>query len=171
MKLLNDYVIDIGKLELGQHQFNFKVKDEFFELFEYSLVSRGDLLVALEIEKKSTFLNLTYNIEGSIELVCDRSLDLYDYDIKTEEKLILKFGEEEKELTDEIEVIPFNTQKINVSRYIYEFISVSIPMKKLHPRYMDETPDDQMIYTSGKDQDLEEEPDPRWNELKKLKKK
>jgi uncharacterized metal-binding protein YceD (DUF177 family) len=171
MKLLNDYVIDIGKLELGQHQFNFEVKDEFFELFEYSLVNRGDLLVLLNLEKKSTFLNLSYHIEGSIELVCDRSLDLYDYDIKTEDKLILKFGEEEKELTDEIEVIPFNTQKINVSRHIYEFISVSIPMKKLHPRYMDETPDDQMIYTSAKDQEVEEEPDPRWSELKKLKKK
>jgi uncharacterized protein len=169
MNLLDKFDIDIAKLGLGQHHFSFKIDQKFFELFDYSLVDRGDLDVKLELEKKTSFIALNYQISGTIELVCDRSLDQYDYPLDIEEKVILKYGEEPKELTDEIEIISYNTQKINVSNHIYEFISVAVPMKKLHPRYDDETPDDQIIYSSSKDEESGQEIDPRWSELKKLK--
>ena len=132
MKLLNKFDIDIAKLGLGQHQFSYKIGKEFFELFDYSLVDRGDLEVILELEKKTSFITLNYQISGTIELTCDRSLDQYDHPLDIQEKVILKYGEEPKELTDEIEIISLNTQRFNISNHIYEFISVAIPMKKLH---------------------------------------
>ena len=171
MNLLNQFMIDIGKLAVGQYDYSFKISDEFFELFDYSLVDQGDLTVKLHLEKKTSFVSLNYEISGSVELVCDRSLEKYDHQINTENKVILKYGEEEKELTEEIEVIPFNTQKFDVSRHIYEFISVAVPMKKLHPRYLDESPEDQVIYSSSNDEEEDQELDPRWSELRKLKKK
>lgn len=172
MSLLNQFMIDIGKLAVGRYDYSFKISKEFFELFDYSLVDQGDLSVELQLEKKTSFVALNYTINGTVELVCDRSLDTYDHQINTEKKVILKYGEEEQELTEEIEVIPFNTQKIDVSRHIYEFISVSVPMKKLHPRYLNESPDDQIIYSSSDDEEEEDQVlDPRWSELKKLKKK
>ena len=171
MNLLNQFNIDIGKLAVGQYDYTFKINNTFFELFDYSLVDHGDLKVKLQLEKKTSFITLNYEIEGVVELVCDRSLDKYDHQINTQNKIILKYGDEEKELTEEIEVIPFNTQKIDVSRHIYEFISVSVPMKKLHPRYLNETPEDQIIYSSSNDEEEDHNLDPRWSELKKLKKK
>ena len=170
MNLLDKFDIDIAKLGLGQYNFSFKIDHEFFELFEYSLVDRGDFQVKLELEKKTSFITLNYQITGTVELTCDRSLDQYDHPLDIEEKVILKYGEEPKELTDEIEIISFNTQRINISKHIYEFISVAIPMKKLHPRFKDETPDDQIIYSSSADDAKEDqEIDPRWSKLKKLK--
>ena len=59
----------------------------------------------------------------------------------------MKFGDEEGELSDEMEIISSNTQRINVARYIYELVNVSIPMKKLHPRYANESAEDQIIST------------------------
>jgi len=170
MNLLNQFIIDIGKLANGQYDYSFKISTEFFELFDYSLVDHGNLTVKLQLEKKTSFISLAYGIKGSVELICDRSLDKYDHQINTENKVMLKYGDEEKALTEEIEVIPFNTQKIDVSRHLYEFISVAVPMKKLHPRYLDESPEDQIIYSSSKDEEADQDLDPRWNELKKLKK-
>ncbi len=170
MKLFSKFEIDIAVLENGQHNYSYKIDNKFFELFEYSLVNQGDLKVDLELVKKTSFIELAYKISGTIQLICDRSLDKYDHQIDLDERVILKYGEEEQELTDEIEIIPFNTQKINTARHIYEFITVAIPMKKLHPRYNDDQPDNQIIYSSSDTEDDDRDIDPRWSKLKKLKK-
>jgi uncharacterized protein len=172
MKLLRKFDIDIARLELGNHNYAFKIDDEFFGLFDYGLVEHGDVNVDVSLEKKATFITFNYRLNGKVKLICDRSLDEFDHELTAENKVILKFGEEAQELTDELELIPYNTQIINIARHIYEFVTVAIPMKKLHPRYLDEADDNQIIYSSKSDEDIEESTlDPRWSELKKLKNK
>ena len=172
MRLLKKYDIDISKLNLGKYDFSYQIDDEFFELFEYSLIKQGELSVDLEVDKKTSFISLGFQIRGSIKLICDRSLDTFDFDLKTENEIILKYGDEAIELSDDVEIIPFNTQQVNVAKYMYEFISVAIPMKKLHPRYNEEIDEDQIIYSSNEDEEENKaEIDPRWIELKKLKNK
>ncbi len=176
MKLLREYDIDIAKLNPGQYNYSFRVEDAFFELFENSLIDHGSLRAEVMLEKKISFISLDFRISGTVELTCDRSLDLFDYDLSTDNELILKFGEEARELSDEMEVIPFETKQINVAQYLYEFISVAVPMKKLHPRYQDESDEDQMVFSSeepdtDKEKNEDAEIDPRWNALKKLKNK
>jgi len=171
MKLLKKYDIDISKLNLGQFEYSFQIDDLFFELFDYSIIDHGSLKADLVLEKTSTFISLHFKIVGIIKLVCDRSLDVFDYKMSTNNELVLRFGDENMEISDQIEIISYKTQMINVASYIYEFISVAVPMKKLHPRYADEPEDDQIIYTSGDEQEEKSEIDPRWIELKKLKHK
>lgn len=172
MRLLKKYDIDISKLNLGKYDFSYQIDDEFFELFEYSLIKQGKLSVDLEVDKKTSFISLGFQFRGSIKLLCDRSLDTFDFDFKTENEIILKFGDEAIELSDDVEIIPFNTQQVNVAKYMYEFISVALPMKKLHPRYNEEIDEDQIIYSSNEDEEEDKsEVDPRWIELKKLKNK
>ncbi|MCK5703699.1 MAG: DUF177 domain-containing protein [Cyclobacteriaceae bacterium] len=171
MNVLKDYDIELSKLELGQHDFHYQIEDKFFELFDYSLIDHGSLLAEITLDKKTSYISLEFSIKGTIELICDRSLDSFDYDLETEREIVLKFGEEARELSDEIEMIPFNTQLINIGKYLYEFISVSIPMKKLHPRYKDESAEDQVIFSSKEDEEEMLDIDPRWSELKKLKNK
>ncbi len=171
MKLHKVYDIDLSKLNLGQFNYSFHIDDKFFELFDYSLVDHGSLEVELLLEKKTSFILLVFKIEGTIILVCDRSLDAFDFNLKTENEIILKYGEEARELTDEIETIPFNTRQINVAKYIYEFINVSIPIKKLHSRYSNESTEDQIVFSSNDDKEEDSDIDPRWGELKNLKNK
>lgn len=172
MRLLKKFDIDIARLDLGKHKYSYKIDDEFFELFDYGLVKHGNVAVDVELEKKTAFISFIYSLKGKVKLICDRSLDEFDYELDTENKIILKFGEIAEELTDELELIPFNTQIINIARHIYEFITVAIPMKKLHPRYANEEDDNQIIYSSKSEEDVAETTlDPRWNELKKLRNK
>lgn len=172
MNLLRNYDIDISKLDLGQHDFHFQIDDKFFGLFDYCLIDHGSLSVEVVLDKKTSFIALAFGIVGNIQLICDRSLDSFDFDLETEDEIVLKYGEEAQELSDEVEIVPSNIQSFNVARYIYEFISVAIPMKKLHPRYANEPVEDQIIFSSQDDDEIEKSDiDPRWSELKKLKNK
>ena len=170
MNSLRKYDIDIARLVPGRHEFQYQIDDSFFELFDYSLVDKGSLTVDVLLDKEASFISLIFEFRGSVELTCDRSLDPFDFEMSTKQEIVLKFGDEAREVSDEMEIIPFKTQNINVARYIYELISVQIPMKKLHPRYKDDLAEDQIIFSSD-DEERENQVDPRWNQLKKLKNK
>ena len=77
-------------------------------------------------------------------------------------------------MTDEIIVIPRDTATLELGQYIYEFIALAIPLKKVHPKFQDDAEDEsggKIVYTSEatEERNDEEETDPRWNILKKLK--
>lgn len=181
VKVLEKFNIDIYKLPNTIHNYQFEIGNSFFEAFENSIVNKGKGEVHVVLEKSETLIKLAFDINISVELECDRSLDLFDYPILTEDGLILKYGDREEEISEEIIMIPHEKQKINLAQYIYEFIGLAIPMKKLHPRYKDESETDELIYTSetsSKDKPSEEDKsadegdiDPRWTKLKNLKKK
>ena len=83
---------------------------------------------------------------------------------------MLKYGDKWEEISDEVIMMPRDEQAINVVQYIYEFIGVAIPMRKLHPRFKDdENEDDDLFYSSDNDDTNDDSIDPRWGKLKDLK--
>ncbi|UII21091.1 YceD family protein [Fulvivirga ligni] len=173
---LEQFNIDIFKLKSGNYDYQFEIGDAFFDAFEESLVEKGSGIVKVSLEKTETFIKLNFNIDISVELECDRSLDLFDYAISTIKELILKFGDEDEEISEEIMIISRDKQRINLAQFIYEFIMVSIPMKKLHPRFNEEDDSDALIYSSEDESEDtpdsssdEDDIDPRWQKLKNLK--
>jgi uncharacterized metal-binding protein YceD (DUF177 family) len=171
MKKLSVYDIEIRSLRPGKHHFEYEVGDAFFESFEYGIVEKGALRVRLELLRAERLLDLHFHIFGRIELVCDRSLERFDYPLDLQEELILKFGDQAEEVDDNMAVIPWETSVLNVADYIYEWVTVAVPMKKLHPKYeeTDEDPSDELVYSSERSSDEPE--DPRWESLKKLRSK
>lgn len=146
------------------------------------MFSTGELTADVSLQKSESMIQMTFNVEGTIELTCDRSLDLFDQPISFENTMIYKFGEEEKELSEDVMIILNNTQTINITDLLFEFIGLQVPMKKLHPRFQEEEEDDDdqeegvMVYSSTVDdskteEQQEEDVDPRWAALKKLKNK
>lgn len=145
------------------------------------MFSTGELTADVSLQKSESMIQMTFNVEGTIELTCDRSLDLFDQPISFENTMIYKFGEEEKELSEDVMIILNNTQTINIADLLFEFIGLQVPMKKLHPRFQEEEDDDDqeegvMVYSSTVDdskteEQQEEDVDPRWAALKKLKNK
>jgi uncharacterized metal-binding protein YceD (DUF177 family) len=123
---------------------------------------------------------MTIKVKGSVELICDRSLEEFDFPIDTENRILFKFGDHNEEVSDEIIIIDRNTQRLNVAQHIYDFISLAIPMKKIHPRFQEDTEDEEddetevkLIYSSAEIEeefkDEKEDIDPRWELLKNLK--
>lgn len=177
MNELRQYEIPIYGLDNKRYEYDFESGDAFFDALEQELIQKGAIHTHLTLDKSETMIRLDFQITGTVEQTCDRSLDLYDEPINVKRLLLLKFADHNEELTDEIELIERNTHTINVARYIFEFIATSMPMKKLHPRFRveDEQDDDEsegkLIYSSDEaDGITDEEPttDPRWAALKKL---
>nr|WP_246206004.1 DUF177 domain-containing protein [Fulvivirga aurantia] len=169
---MNDYNIDIFKLSNETHNYQFEIDSAFFELFPEQIVEQGAGSVDIELIKSDTLIDLKFDINVTVRLECDRSLEPFDHKITSTRGLILKFGEEEEEIDDEMVIIPRDKQRINLAQYIYEFIGLAIPMKKLHPKFDNEDDSDEIVYTSDKEeekQDNNEAIDPRWQALRKLK--
>lgn len=177
---LRQYDINIVGLEEKQYEFDFESGNLFFKALEQQLITKGNVKTRLLLDKSETMIRLDFSIAGFVERTCDRCLDLYDEQVDTRQTLFLKFADRNEELTDEIELIERNTATINVARYIFDYIVLSMPMRGLHPRFRDEDDDDlsdgKLIYSSEAadnaqaDEDNEEKPavDPRWEALRKL---
>ncbi len=168
---LREYDIAIFNLSEKKHRYDFKISDSFFESFESELVEKGKADVLVNLEKSTRHIQMDFSISGSVELSCDRSLDTFDYPVSLEETIIFKYADTFEEIDENLINIPFDYQKINVAQYIYDFISLSIPMKRLHPRFED-TDEELTVFSTKREGEEEQQEegsiDPRWKELEKL---
>lgn len=180
MKELSKYNIDIYGLEDKQYEYDMESGDSFFQELDQDLIEHGHFKTHIVLNKSATMIQLNFHTEGVVTLICDRSLEPFEEPIDTNERIILKFGDHDEELTEEIEIINRNTTRVNVARYLFEFIALSLPIKKIHPSLRTEEDevdllndeDGMLVYTSESTEDVEEEEekiDPRWEALKKLK--
>lgn len=178
MASLRLFEIDIYNLPNKEYEYQFDINDSFFAQFEDSIVTKGSLVAKVNLVKHPGTLELQFDIEGTVVLTCDRSLDEYDELIQCNERLLLKYGEENIEISDEIISITRDTHRFNVAQYIYEFIGIAIPIVKRHPRFKTEDEGNEeevrLIYQSStapedESEKEEENEDPRWALLKNLK--
>lgn len=171
------YRVNILGLSLSIHHFEYDLGGEFFKKYGIGLVSDGIFKVDVALDKRETFLEAGFEVKGSVRLICDRSLDEFDYPIDVSSKIIFKYGDEDKEISEDVVMIHRGTESLELGQYIYEFIALAIPMKRLHPRFENESEDKGGIIYTTKSEDLpagqagkKEEIDPRWEILKKLNK-
>ncbi len=171
---MKDFSVNILGLSQKVHQFTFQLNDAFFNAYQNHFFSKGDFGAVVSLDKHETFIDAQFQIDGTAELVCDRSLEPYKFPIRLNEKIIFKYGEEEGELSEEIVVIARDRVNLDIGQYLHEFITLAIPMKKLHPRYHDdneEVQEGKLVYTSSTsavENDPEQLMDPRWEQLKKV---
>ena len=133
--ILNTFKIDIFRLENKQYMHEFEGNDDFFEALDQNLIQKGHFKATVALNKNETMIQMIYKISGSVELTCDRSLDLFDFPVDITQKMILKFSDHNEEITEELMLIDRNTQYINVAQDIFDFIGLQIPIKKLHSRF------------------------------------
>ncbi len=183
MSNLRLFDIDIFNLPNKDYEYKFDINGEFFAHFEDRFVDKGSLVANVKLIKHSGTLELQFDIHGTVVLTCERSLDEYDETIDCSEKLLLKFGDENVEISDEIILVTRDTHRFNVAQYIYEFIGISIPIVKRHPRFKteeldseDEDDDVRLVYQSStapeeeiEEAEEEKKEDPRWALLKNFK--
>jgi uncharacterized metal-binding protein YceD (DUF177 family) len=164
--------INFVGLDLKAHHFSFSLDDEFLQHYGQGFLPSGQFSAEIVLDKHETFIEADFKIEGTTKLTCDRSLEVFDFPIHLEKKVLFKYGEEDAELTDEIIIISRERTSLDLGQLIYEFIALSIPIKKLHPKFQDKDDEGEgtMIYSSATDDETdEEEVDPIWEKLKKLK--
>jgi uncharacterized protein len=171
---LREFAVHIIGLSKKAHLFNYRLEKGFFEKYGSETVSDGRFDVEVILDKKETFIEVDFKISGQAALVCDRTLEPFDFPIYENRKVVFKYGEEAQEISDEIVIITRDQDSLDLGQYLYEFIALAIPIKKLHPRFANEAEDEEpLVYSTSQNETEEEkkdEPiDPRWEKLKKLK--
>ena len=174
MNYLSQYTLPFSGLGEGKHQFDFTINDRFFAEFETSEIEKGDLKVQVELEKRSTHLRLSFSISGVVELTCDRCLENFNYPIESTRGLLVKFSE--KPVEDEAELIYLHPTdfQVEIAQYIYEFVILSLPIRRIHPDGEDgESLCDPVMLKKLEElryhsKTSDEPVDPRWKDLKKF---
>ncbi|WP_295986642.1 DUF177 domain-containing protein [uncultured Algibacter sp.] len=172
MKALKEFIIPFVGLKIGKHHFEYKVEQTFFEYFEYEDFNDVKINVSLELEKKTTLLELHFKFSGWVNVNCDLTNEPYNQTIENEFDLVVNFGDEFNDENIDILIIPHGTYEISIQQYIYELIILAVPIKRLHPGVEDGTLDSEILKKleelSPKVKENKEDIDPRWNTLKKL---
>jgi len=172
MSDLSKYGIDIIGLNNQEYKYQYPIDHLFFRNFENNEIEKSSLNCKIVLNKTDNYIDASFQIDGFVELICDRSLDKFDYDLNLNNRILFKYGEEDREIDDEVEMISRTRQTINMAQYIYEFVITGIPMKKLHPRYTENDTEEEIVYSSGstpeESEKKDQEMDPRWEALKKL---
>ena len=173
--ILKEFEIGLFSLKNKVHSFEYQIGNTFFECFENSPLEQGDFQLSVLLDKSERLLQFEVSIKGSSKLICDRSLDEFDFPIESSSKVVYKYGESYQELSEDLIVIPEGTEKLNLATVLYELIAVEIPFKKLHPRFLvededlDEEEELEVVYLDEdfENEETEEQIDPRWEDLKK----
>jgi len=182
----NAYNISLKGNQEDVRTFEYLLDNEFFKKIDGNEVQKGKLNVELTVKKSAYTYEFRFVINGIAFVPCDRCLDEVEIPVETEEKLFVKLGKEYSEESDNLIVIPEEEGEINVAWFLYEFISLAIPMKHVHgPGKCNKTMSSKLKKHSAKSSDEEDdgvefdggeaesedntvESDPRWDELKKF---
>ena len=174
MKTVKQFSIPFAGLKIGKHNFRYEIDDAFFSRFEYSLIKHGALQVELEFDKQQEVMFiLQFRINGSVDLICERCLDPYQFTVSIAERLIVKIGDESFD-DPEILVIPKSEHEIDSAPLIYEFISLALPLIYQHPADEEGEPvcnneTARVLKELQNNKEIETDTDPRWDILNKLK--
>jgi uncharacterized protein len=165
------YTIGISGLKEGRHKFDFEIDDKFFESFEESEIKEGSLRADIEIEKRSSHMDILIKISGEVKICCDRCLEMFFYPLGCENRLLVKFGKKIGEEDPDIISLTADEHELDLQQLLYEYIHLALPIKRVHPDDADgnSTCDPEMLKKLNELKVEEEnENDPRWDELRKL---
>jgi uncharacterized protein len=129
----DQYVIQFKGLKEGVHHFEFILGNPFFEAFPNLEVPEGKVVAGVALTRNTAFLDLEIRLTGAIRVQCDRCLELFNMDVDYSSHLVVRFSEKEEEGDDELIFLPPEEYRLDLKHYLYEFISVNLPYRKIHP--------------------------------------
>ena len=135
MNYLSKYDVIFSGLSVGKHCFEYEINDKFFEQFDCSEITSGNLSAKVELNRMNAQIVVKFVITGSVVTVCDRCLDDVEINIEYKGTLLVKYGtqtNDENSNDEEIMCINRSDDKINLAQYIYESICISLPIQRIH---------------------------------------
>ena len=193
MGKFTEFKLQLASMPQGDHHVEYHLGKQFFVNMENEDVHDADLKVDVDINHVRDVYDMTFKINGTVTLICDRCLDSLIQPIEATYHIMVKYGDSYNDESDELLVIPQTDAALNVAYMIYDTVVLAIPMKHVHPlgkcnRAMsamlrkhraqpadpEETAlEEQLIEEMDSEapetpETPEQSSDPRWDELKKL---
>lgn len=188
MGKFDQYKIVLKTLSGGNHTFEYLLDTDYFRKIDSPEVERGKVNATVTVKNTEGEYEIRFQLDGIIQIPCDRCLDDMEWPVSQKSRLIVKLGTTYSEESDEIIVIPEDEGEINLAWFLYEFIALSIPVKHVHApgkcnKFMSSKLSKHMVKSSDdedgdndtsfveNDEEMPEEQeatDSRWDDLKQL---
>jgi uncharacterized metal-binding protein YceD (DUF177 family) len=134
-------------------------------------INSGSLIV--EFYRATQFIEVKFSFDVIVKMICDRSLKPFTKNVSGSYQILFEPDPEDEyeEERSAVKRIPADDLTLDISKEVRDSIMLEIPVKKVHPDFID---DDGKIVDFetqkfGDEPSDEERIDPRWAELKKLK--
>jgi uncharacterized protein len=167
------FTIDVPKLRPGANSFHFHMDSAFFAQQPNSLIQTADVQVAATVDCQPALLDTRLHLQGHIELVCDRCLQPYPQTVSLDHRIVYSYSQPDAhtaEGDDELIFIARNQQTLDLTQDLYELVSLQVPLRKAR---CDEDASlclaDPTVRQLLEGSQTEDQTDPRWEALNKLK--
>lgn len=127
------------------------------------------LKAEVKLLKTERMLTLNFAIAGQVKVICDHCGDEFWLTTQSEDELIARFASETDLTGDEVIYLGGSEHTLDISQYLFEFVLLSLPAKRIHPEG-ECNPDVEQYFIQEETKEEQSERDPRWDALEKLKK-
>ena len=124
----NHYIVELQRLQLGTHRFDFQLDDAFFASLEKTEILGGKVDCHATLNLREDYYTLTMAVQGTVSVVCDRCLDPMNIDIHDEQEI-----ENDEDQISNIQSPISNVESLDLSWLAYEIVSINIPLVHCHP--------------------------------------
>lgn len=169
VEALTAHTIPFSGLKDGTHDFDFVLGDDFLRSTGVEEFLGGEMKAHVTLEKSEHLLVTNIHVDGHIDMLCDHCNAPMQQPVKGDQRQIFKLTGEEETDDDELVSIDPQAHEINLTHYLFECISLHLPIRHVHP---DGQCDPEVEGALEKVQvHHAPEADPRWAVLQDLKNK
>ncbi len=125
-------------LKLGIHEFEYQIDDKFFVPYGEQDFTNCRAKVKLQLDKENGFMLLKFDVDGTVDVTCDRCGNNLTLQLWDEFNVVVKMVEEPEQMNAQEEdpdvyYISKGESHLYIGDWIYEFINLSIPLQKMCP--------------------------------------
>ncbi len=123
-------------LKPGLHEFHYEVDDKFFSAYRETDFTNCHAKIKLTLEKNTSLLRLKFEVGGTMDVICDRCGNPLTMDLWDEFNMVVKQVENPDEMNEteddpDIYYISRTESHLHLADWIYEFVTLSIPMQRM----------------------------------------
>ena len=135
------------------------LEDAFFSAVGGAEIKQGKVDADVCIYgRQNDCWDIEMTLAGTVKVECDRCLGLMDQEIRANESLRVKLGDETYD-DGEVITVAANSGELDLAWYLYEAAALAIPIRHVHPE--GECDEGVMRHLGSGDRD--EVTDPRWH--------
>ncbi len=155
----------INEIQKGKSSEVIDLADDYFDL---TGLKYRDLKLTVNFEKREFTIQVDFSFTAEVELTCDRSLEVFWQEIDGQYAVLYKDGAdfESEDAQMSVRRLDISGNIINIEGEVRDTVLLSVPVRKIHPRYFDENGElTELKLTSDTPKTI----DPRWEKLESLK--
>ncbi|MCY4418280.1 MAG: DUF177 domain-containing protein [Cytophagales bacterium] len=132
------YKLNLRNKGLSTDPQRFPIGKNLFVAFPDSPIKTCVGEARVGVERASRGLKLSFQIDIQVEMICDRTLRPFEESLEIREILWVQWGDQTELIAPEVLLLAQHEENIDLRQSLYDFICLSLPIKRLHPDCRDE---------------------------------